>query len=224
MNLLVVEDDTASREEMCRALRRHGHSVDAAHSGRQALERYRNSDLVVLSLDIDDLDGLELCRDIRATCEIPVIALAARASEPDRVLGLRAGADDYMARPCGTHELAARVEAVTRRTGSRPRGDRAISHGLLRIDPDAREVRWKQRLINVTRKEFDLLHLLASKPKTVFSRQEIMSEVWEEEYRKTSRTLDTHVNSLRSKLHDSNSIVTVRGIGFRLGHESATAE
>lgn len=175
------------------------------------------ADLVLLDLGLPDLDGLEVCRGVRAVCDIPIITVTARGTELDRVLGLQAGSGDYLVKPYGFCELMARIEAVMRHIRPRPHAGRTIAHGPLHIDSDAREVRLGSRLINVTRKEFDFLHLLASQPETVFSRKQIMSRVWGTDWTKSSRTIDTHVSSLRGKLGASTWIITVRGIGFRLG-------
>lgn len=217
MRVLVVEEDTAAAESLTHGLRRHGYDVDSVDTGTHALKTYHRADLVLLDLELPDLDGLEVCRGIRAACDTPIIAVTARGTELDRVLGLQAGSDDYLVKPYGFRELMARIEAVMRRVRPQPPAVRTISHGPLLIDSGTREVRLDGRLINVTRKEFDFLHLLASQPETVFSRKQIMSRVWDTEWTGFSRTIDTHVNSLRNKLGVSTWIITVRGVGFRLG-------
>jgi DNA-binding response OmpR family regulator len=171
---------------------------------------------VLLDLELPDLDGLEVCRGIRAACDTPVIAVTARGTELDRVLGLQAGADDYVVKPYGFRELMARMDAVMRRSRRQPHAARVISHGLLRIDANLREVSIDGRCIDVTRKEFDLLYLLASNPNTVIPRKLLMQQVWGDSW--SRRTVDTHVSSLRTKLGASSWIITVRGVGFRLGH------
>lgn len=178
---------------------------------------YRRADLVLLNLELPDLDGLEVCRGIRASCDIPIIAVTARCTELDRVLGLHAGLDDYLVRPYGFRELIARIEAVMRRARPQWPAVQTISRGPLRINFSTREVCLNDQLINVTRKEFDLLYLLARQPETVVSRKQIMSQVWDVEWTGCSRTIDTHVNSLRKKLGASTWIITVRGVGFRFG-------
>lgn len=217
MRVLVVEEDSAAAECLTHCLRRHGYDADSVNTGMHALKTYHCADLVLLDLELPDLDGLEVCRGIRAACDTPIIAVTARSTELDRVLGLQAGSDDYLVKPYGFRELMARIEAVMRRVHPQPRVMQNISHDPLRIDAGTREVRLDGRLVKITRKEFDLLHLLASQPEIVFSRKEIMSRVWDTEWTKFSRTIDTHVSSLRNKLGASTWIITVRGVGFRFG-------
>jgi len=218
--ILVVEGSKADRAILTEALERHGHDVDAVDSGGEALVWFETADLVLLDLDLPDLDGLEVCREIRAASDIPVITVTSRGSELDCVLALQAGADDYVIKPYGVRELMARLDAVMRRA-RRTRyadvgadGGAVLEHGPLRIDSDSREVEVSGRPVPVTRKEFDLLALLASAPGQVISRESIMREVWGESW--SRRTVDTHVSSLRSKLGGPEWIVTVRGVGFKL--------
>jgi len=213
----VVENDTAIAESLIRSLRRHGYHAESVDTGTRALRTYHRADLVLLDLELPDLDGLEVCRGIRASCDIPIIAVTARCTELDRVLGLQAGSDDYLVKPYGFRELIARIEAVMRRARPQQPAVQTISHGPLRIDLGTREVCLNDQLINVTRKEFDLLYLLACQPETVVSRKKIMSTVWNVEWTRCSRTIDTHVNSLRKKLGASTWIITVRGVGLRFG-------
>jgi DNA-binding response OmpR family regulator len=213
----VVEGDTAIAESLARGLRRHGYHAESVDTGTRALSTYHRADLVLLDLELPDLDGLEVCRGIRASCDIPIITVTARCTELDRVLGLRAGSDDYLVKPYGFRELVARIEAVMRRARPQQPAVQTISRGPLRINFSAREVRLNDQPINVTRKEFDLLYFLARQPETVVSRKQIMSKVWNVEWTRCSRTIDTHVNSLRKKLGASTWIITVRGVGFRFG-------
>lgn len=216
--LLLVESNIDETEALTQGLRKQGHTVQAASTGSEALEAYEKADLILLDLELPDLDGLEVCRVIRAACDTPIIAVTARGSELDRVLGLQAGADDYVVKPYGFRELIARMDAVMRRAQPKVTGLQVLSHGPLRIDANSREVLLRGRRIEVTRKEFDLLHLLASHPDTVIPRKRIMHQVWGDSW--SRRTVDTHVSSLRSKLGASCWIITIRGVGFRLGQES----
>lgn len=217
MRVLVVQEDTAAAESLTRGLRRRGHDVNSVDTGTHALQTYHRADLVLLDLELPDLDGLEVCRGIRAACDTPIIAITVRGTELDRVLGLQAGSDDYLVKPYGFPELMARIEAVMRRARPQSQAGRTISYGPLHVDSGIREVRLDGELINVTRKEFDLLHLLASQPNTIFSRKQIMSRVWDTDWAEFSRTIDTHVSSLRNKLGARTWIITVRGVGFRFG-------
>ncbi|MDT3395519.1 response regulator transcription factor [Streptomyces sp. B1866] len=200
---------------------RHGHTVEVIRTGKAALRRHHRADLVLLDTDLPDVDGIEVCRLIRAQSDVPIMILASRGSELDLVRGLRAGSDDYLVTPVGFRELVARMEAVTRRSRvcvAPRRSADDIVLGRLRIDVWTRGVLVDGRPVDVTRKEFDLLHVLASQPRTVISRHQLMTAVWNTASRATgSRTLDTHVNSLRRKLGGRDWIVTVRGVGFRMG-------
>jgi DNA-binding response OmpR family regulator len=214
--VLVVENHASDAEMLVGGLRRHGHKVNKVGSGGEALQVFDDADLVLMDLDLPDLDGLEVCRSIRAVGDTPVIAVTGRGSEVDRVLGLQAGADDYLVKPYGFRELMARAEAVMRRMRPRPKAAGAIVHGRLRIDATSRQVTVDGRSVELTRKEFQLLNLLASQAGAVFLRKQIMAQVWGDAW--SRRTLDTHISSLRSKLGSSDWIITVRGVGFRLGH------
>ncbi|MFC8229152.1 response regulator transcription factor [Streptomyces sp. NPDC057287] len=215
--VLVVQNDPADTELLMRGLQRHGHAVTSAETGVAALRAYGEADLVLLDLELPDLDGIEVCRAIRRFDDTPVIALTARGSELDRVLGLQAGADDYMVKPYGFPELMARMDAVMRRVRPRlPRQEgHVVAHGELLVDRESRRVTVAGRRVEVTGKEFDLLHLLASNPGDVISRSRIMQDVWGGSW--SRRTVDTHVCNLRSKLGSSGWILTVRSVGFQIG-------
>ncbi|WP_424184800.1 response regulator transcription factor [Actinokineospora sp. G85] len=214
--VLVVENNDTERFQLKQGLSRHGHRVEAVGTGAQALRACANADLVLLELELADLDGLEVCRAIQLTSGLPVIVTTARSSELDCVLALQAGADDYLVKPYGFRELVARMDAVMRRAAPRARDERVLEHGALRIDTDKREVHLANRRVPLSRKEFDLLHMLASHPDSVVPRERIMRQVWENSW--SRRTVDTHVSSIRAKLGSNSWILTVRGVGFRIGH------
>lgn len=213
--VLVVEDHVDDAEVLVGGLRRHGHVVSRVSTGSEALHAFDDVDLVLIDLDLPDLDGLEVCRSIRNVCDTPVIAVTRRGSELDCVLGLHAGADDYLVKPYGFRELMARMDAVMRRTRPGRRTTDTIVHGRLTIDATSREVTVDGRPVELTRKEFQLLHLLASQAGSVIPRKQIMVHVWGNSW--SRRTLDTHISSLRGKLGSSDWIITVRGVGFRIG-------
>ncbi|WP_433260128.1 response regulator transcription factor [Actinosynnema sp. CS-041913] len=213
--VLVVENHVGDAEALVAGLRRHGHEVSTVGTGGEALQVFDDADLVLIDLDLPDLDGLEVCRSIRTVGDTPVIAVTGRGSELDRVLGLHAGADDYLVKPYGFRELMARMEAVMRRTRPQAKAADAIVHGPLRIDATSREVVVDGRVVELTRKEFQLLHLLASQAGSVIPRKQIMAQIWGDVW--SRRTLDTHISSLRGKLGSSDWIITVRGVGFRIG-------
>ncbi|MFI7504684.1 winged helix-turn-helix domain-containing protein [Streptomyces sp. NPDC049687] len=216
--VLVVGDDTGGAEARVRELRRQGYSATSVDTGAEALSAHLQSDLVLLDLDLPDIDGLEVCRSIREAGDKPIISVTARNTELDRVLALQAGADDCVVTSCGVREMLARIEAVLRRARPRPEPARILSLGPLRIDSRTREVRLHGRSVNVTAKEFELLHTLAATPEDVISRKELMARVWETSWADSSRTIDTHVRSLRAKLGANSWIITVRGVGYRMGH------
>jgi DNA-binding response OmpR family regulator len=161
------------------------------------------------------MDGLDVCRAIRARSDVPIIIVSARGDEPDRVVGLELGADDYVVKPFGLRELIARIRAVTRR-GRTAQPDGSVQVGELEVDPRARRVRLDGRELDLTPKEFDVLAMLARDPGAVVSRRSLLDEVWETSWYGSTKTIDVHVAALRRKLGDAGWIETVRGVGFRL--------
>ncbi len=215
MRLLVVEDDDAIAVPLVEGLSRAGYSVDRAATGTEALARVAHADLVLLDLGLPDMDGSEVCRQVRKTSAVPIIVVSARGDESDRVLGLELGADDYLVKPFGLRELVARVRAVSRRAASDP--DQLLQRvGAVEIDRRTRRVTVDEREVALSPKEFDLLSLLGQDPGAVVSREQIMDEVWDPHWYGPTRTLDVHVASLRKKLGDPGLIETVRRVGFRL--------
>jgi DNA-binding response OmpR family regulator len=215
--VLLAEDDPAISEPLARALRREGYEVDVRADGRAALEgANENPDLVVLDLGLPYIDGLEVCRRLRADGRtFPVLILTARVDEVDLVVGLDAGADDYVTKPFRLAELLARVRALMRRqtidVGSPSSG--------VRIDPDGRRAYFDDEELQLTAKEFDLLRVLVREQGKVVSREQLMREVWDTVWFGSTKTLDMHISVLRRKLHDDAAqprfISTVRGVGFR---------
>ncbi|MET9799698.1 response regulator transcription factor [Streptomyces sp. NPDC006368] len=218
LRVLVVENEARTADTLVQELRRHGYLARSVATGAKALQAHHSVDLILLDLDLPDLDGLEVCRRIRAVGDVPVITVTTRGAELDCVLGLQAGSDDYVVKPYGLRELLARMEAVMRRARPRRPVARVLTHGPLRMDAGSRELLLAGRRVELTPKEFDLLYLLASQPGTTLSRRQLMRQVWDDDWSHRGRTIDTHVSSLRGKLGSSNWIVTVRGVGFRLGH------
>ncbi|MFJ9865393.1 response regulator transcription factor [Streptomyces sp. NPDC101165] len=223
MQVLLAESDATHAGVLQHSLRRLGYDVGVAANGVATLEAYQEYDLMLLGLELNDIDGLEICRAVRSSSDIPIIAFTARDTELDRVLSLQAGCDDCLAKPYGFRELTARIEAVMRRVRHQPPSVHRIVRGPLSIDRESREVHLDGRPVPMTRKEFDLLHLLASQPQAVISRERLMAEVWKGAKSagamggQVSRTIDTHVNMVRQKLGAAEWIVTVRGVGFRFG-------
>jgi DNA-binding response OmpR family regulator len=227
--IMVVEDDDATREFLADHLTADSYGVVTASSGRQALSllEVKDCDLVVLDVMLPDASGFELCRRLRSADgiaqridpEVPVIMLSGRATETDRVRGFARGADDYVAKPFNYPELAARIAAVLRRARAR-RERGAVKVGELHIDPATREVRLGDRMIDLSAKEFALLHALAADPTRVFTKEELLRDVWGFKLMGSTRTLDSHASRLRRKLMPATSgrrwVVNVWGVGYRL--------
>lgn len=230
MRLLLVEDDNHVAAALSAILARHGFQVVHARSGDEALEALLPADtepfgVVLLDLGLPDQDGYEVCGKIRKRSSVPVIMVTARADVRSRIHGLNLGADDYVTKPYDTGELLARIHAVSRRkagnedTVSTPVA--ALRLGHVSIELPTRRVSVDGSEVQLTRKEFDLLALLAQRPGVVFRREQIISEVWRTSWEGTGRTLEVHVASLRSKLRLPALIETVRGVGYRLVSPSA---
>jgi DNA-binding response OmpR family regulator len=220
-SVLVVDDEPIVRDVVVRYLQREGYDTLEAGDGLHAQELLRKHEpsLVVLDLMLPGMDGLELCRWIRARSELPVIMLTARAEEADRIVGLELGADDYITKPFSPRELAVRVRTVLRRSSPAAGSREHIVHGDLELDAAAREVTKAGRLLRLTAKEFDLLWFLASHPRRVFSRDQLMERVWGYEPAFDTGTITVHVRRLREKIEDDPSkprhLETVWGVGYR---------
>ena len=220
--ILVVDDEPIVREVVVRYLERDGHRTVEAGDGdsaRELLER-ELPNLVVLDVMLPGTDGLSLCRWIRARSDLPVILLTARGEEADRIVGLELGADDYVTKPFSPRELAARVRTVLRRAVPPSFGEARASVGELEIDAATREVTRSGRLLKLTAKEFDLLWFLASHPRHVFSRSQLMERVWGYESALDTGTVTVHVRRLREKIEEDPAqpklLETVWGVGYRL--------
>ncbi|MGW0937645.1 response regulator transcription factor [Streptomyces sp. NPDC002666] len=225
MRLLLVEDDNHVAAALSAILARHGFQVVHARSGEEALQALLPNEtepfgVVLLDLGLPDQDGYEVCGKIRKRSSVPVIMVTARADVRSRIHGLNLGADDYVTKPYDTGELLARIHAVSRRkTGpedTAPTPVAALRLGHVHIELPTRRVSVDGNEVQLTRKEFDLLALLAQRPGVVFRREQIISEVWRTSWEGTGRTLEVHVASLRSKLRLPALIETVRGVGYRL--------
>jgi DNA-binding response OmpR family regulator len=224
MRLMLVEDDDRVAAALVDGLRRQSIDVDRASTAHGALERIGDGsayDVVLLDLVLPDGDGMTVCRQIRAICDVPIIMVTARTDMRSRVHGLHLGADDYVTKPYDLRELLARIHAVVRRSGpSRaaatpaPAGVAAGAHGVA-LDVARREVTVGGKAVTLTRKEFNLLAMLARQPGVVFSRAHIISEVWDSAWTGHQRTLEVHVASVRAKLGVPEIIETVRGVGYR---------
>jgi DNA-binding response OmpR family regulator len=220
--VLVVDDEPTIREVVVRYLRRDGFQTLEAADGERARELVEtgNPNLVVLDVMLPGTDGLSLCRWIRSRSSLPVILLTARGDEVDRIVGLELGADDYVTKPFSPRELAARVRTVLRRSGPEAPREERLSVGELVIDAATREVTNGGAPVQLTAKEFDLLWFLASHPRRVFSRDQLMSRVWGYEAAFDTGTVTVHVRRLREKIESDPSkprlLETVWGVGYRL--------
>jgi two-component system, OmpR family, response regulator RegX3 len=222
VEILLVEDDETIAAPLQRGLAREGFRVEHRTSGGAALDHLRGlaaPDVVLLDLGLPDIDGFDLCRELRSFSDVPIIVVTARGDEVDRVVGLELGADDYVVKPFGLRELAARIRAVVRR-GAAHRGATEI-RGLL-VDRRTRRVTIDGMPITLTPKEFDLLALLSQDAGAVCPRERIIEKVWDPYWFGSTKTLDVHVSSLRRKLGDPTWIETVRGVGYRLGSADST--
>jgi DNA-binding response OmpR family regulator len=219
--VLLIEDDTEIRLALVRALRERGYTVRScgeAMAGIRDVTEWQPA-VVVLDLGLPDLHGGSVLRMIRAVSTVPVIIATAHDSEPEIVRLLRAGADDYVVKPFSADHLAARIGAVLRRVRTEPPVTQ-ICVGGLRIDPEAREVTLDGDLLQLSRREFDLLTYLAARPGRVVSRGELLAEVWRQPYSRDDQTIDVHVSWLRRKLGETAAqpryLHTVRGVGVKL--------
>lgn len=209
------------REVVARYLEREGYEVETASDGRQAADllNARPPDLLVLDLMIPGIDGMELLASVRRSGDLPVIVLTAKGEESDRVLGLEMGADDYVAKPFSPRELAARVRSVLRRATARPT-EGPMTFDDLVIDPAAREVTLKGQVIDLTAREFDLLAFLAKTPRQVFTRAQLLHQVWDSSPNwQDPSTVTVHVGRIRQKIESGGDarrrIETVFGVGYR---------
>jgi len=220
MSVLIVEDDASIAAQLVRGLTRGGYQVEHVMTGNDALARGKQ-DVVLLDLELPDLDGVQVCRKLRERTDAAIIVVTAHGEEPDRVMALDAGADDYLVKPFGLAELQARIRAVLRRV--RPGGD-VIRHGPLVVDIRTHRVTVHGSEVLLTPKEFDLLECLAADPGRVVTRQEILETAWDAHWYGPTKVLDVHVASLRRKLGAPGLIETVYGRGFRLGDVGETGE
>ncbi len=219
--ILVVDDESTIRGIVEQYLHREGYDTIAAADGEQAVERAADADLVILDLMLPRIDGLEVCRRIRAQRDVPIIMLTAKADEVDKLIGLGVGADDYVTKPFSPRELVARVQAVLRRAQGTPShpGD-IVQVGALRINPSLRTVERGGHPIDLTAREFDLLHFLSSHPGQVFTREQLLDHVWDFTFPGDTSTVTVHIRRLREKVEPDpvrpQYVKTVWGVGYKV--------
>ena len=219
-HVVVIEDEIAIADAICARLRSEGFQASAAHDGPGGVELVNQvqPDLVVLDVMLPGFDGLEVCRRIQRDRPTPVLMLTARDDESDVLVGLAVGADDYVTKPFSPRELVARIKTILRRVERSRAGDTAgpppaITLGPTEIDPSSRRVRVDGHDVHLTPTEFDLLHQLASKPGVVFTREQLLADVWGYHDGSGARTVDSHVRALRRKL-GASVVRTVHGVGY----------
>jgi len=227
-NLLLLEDDPEIRQGLEQHLRREGYTIVPAGTGADALRALQAPqavfDAALLDLSLPDMDGLDVLRCIRAEAawkNLPVLLVTARNEEIDRVLGLELGADDYISKPFSARELAARIRAILRRATPLATADKPLrlSFDCIAVDLDMHTARVQDRLVELTRREFELLAYFLAHPRRVLTREKLLQQVWGLEYLGESRTIDAHVRRVRAKLGNpaADLIETVVGVGYRLG-------
>jgi len=228
--ILLVDDEQSIQTLLSYPLRKEGYEVVQASDGREALERFGETtfDLVILDVMMPRLDGLEVCRRLRARSDVPIVMLTAKAEENDKVMGLELGADDYITKPFSMREFRSRVKAALRRGAMRPGADESADRPLealeLRIDQAKRRVEVRGEEVPTTFVEFEILAALALSPGRVFSREMLLTRVWGDSSYRDPRTIDVHIRHLREKLEQDAKnpeyLFTVRGVGYRFRDRS----
>ena len=228
-SILVVDDDPHIRDVVRFAFEKTGMTISIAQDGKEALRQFDRDvhDLVVLDIGMPEMDGLEVCRQIRKTSDTPILFLSARDEEIDRILGLEIGGDDYVTKPFSPRELVARVNAILRRTRTAPQPSetKTMSHGGLAIDADAHTASFGGKPVSLTALEFSILRTLLARPASVFSRELILDAAYTGNIHVADRTIDSHVRNIRAKMAAAGSdsvIETVHGVGFKLGRCEAS--
>ena len=218
--VLVVEDEASIASFVALYLKNAGYSVKTAANGSEALSQVASGDvsLIILDLMLPDVDGIEVCRRIRKTSDVPILMLTARDEDVDKIIGLEVGADDYLTKPFNPRELVARVKSILRRAAPerKDRESAQIQHGDLSVDAGRREVRVVEEEIQLAPKEFDLLWELLDHKGLVLTRDQLLERVWGYTFAGDTRTVDVHVRQLRRKLGDASPIVTVWGVGYKV--------
>jgi len=227
-SILVVEDEGSIASFVSLYLKNAGYTVRTASTGSEALSQVaaQMPGLIVLDLMLPDIDGIEVCKRIRQSSDVPILMLTARDEDVDKIIGLEVGADDYLTKPFNPRELVARVKSILRRATPerRDRESEVIEHGDLHIDAGRREVHVGDEEIQLAPKEFDLLWELLDHRGLVLTRDQLLERVWGYTFAGDTRTVDVHVRQLRRKLGDDSPIVTVWGIGYKAGPAPAAAD
>lgn len=224
--ILVVDDDPNIREVICFALQKASYSHEIATNGKEALDKVVlcAPSLIILDIGLPEMDGLDVCRELRKTSEVPILFLSARDDEIDRIIGLELGADDYVTKPFSPRELIARVGVILKRYAAPQTVQDAetpqLKQGLITLEKDERQVKVNGLEIGLTAIEFEILSALMSRPKIVFTRERILEKAYRDNIHVSDRTIDSHIRNIRAKLGSggcNDAIETVHGVGFRLG-------
>ncbi|MGB0845294.1 MAG: response regulator transcription factor [Thiolinea sp.] len=222
-HILVADDDAHICDVISFALEKAEMQVTIANDGKQALDAFRRqpADLIVLDINMPEMDGLEVCRELRKLSEVPILFLSSRDDEIDRILGLEIGGDDYVTKPFSPRELVARINAILKRTQNTapaPQSDH-IQQGKLRLSPEQHQASWDSQLISLTATEFAILLLMARGPGRVYNRDHIMQNAYDNNVYVSDRTIDSHIRHIRQKFADrgcESIIETVHGVGYKL--------
>ncbi len=222
--ILIVEDERNIASFVSMYLKKERYTVDIARDGAEALAKFESTkpDLMVLDLMLPDMDGLEICRQIRSSSDVPILMLTARDDDVDKIVGLEVGADDYLTKPFNPRELVARIKTILRRsatTARRPQ-EAAMEHGNVRIDAGRREVTVRGEQVQLAPKEFDLLWELLDHRGLVLTRDQLLERVWGYTFAGDTRTVDVHVRQLRRKLGDDCPVATVWGVGYKVADDA----
>jgi len=218
-NILIVDDEPSIIELAKLYLEQEGYHVEGVSSGREALNTYQAAqpDLIVLDLMLPDIDGFEICRQIRAVSGVPILMLTARKEDVDKIIGLELGADDYLTKPFNPREFIARIKAILRRYQAGPGPGNIIEMGRLRLDLSRHETTVDGQPLSLRTKEFALLTTFVRNPGIVFTREKLLETVWGYDFYGETRTVDVHINHLREKLAGAGvKIETMRGIGYKM--------
>lgn len=229
-HILIADDDPHIRDVLSFALEKAGMQLTLAEDGRQALDSFRSqtvrqqaADLIVLDINMPELDGLEVCREIRKFSDVPILFLSSRDDEIDRILGLEIGGDDYVTKPFSPRELVARINVILKRTQATVRVLEPVAtelrHGKLSIQPEQHTASWQGQEVNLTATEFAMLQMFARQPTRVFSRDSIMDSAYDGNVYVSDRTIDSHIRHIRQKFAEvgcENVIETVHGVGYKL--------
>jgi two-component system OmpR family response regulator len=225
-HILIVDDDLHIREVIRVALQKAGMAVVEARDGKEALSRFASDrpDLIILDIGMPEFDGLDVCREIRKSSDVPILFLSARDEEIDRVLGLEIGGDDYVTKPFSPRELVARVNVILRRMNSRGTdarlGSITLAQGSLSVEPEQHVAAFAGTQLRLTAIEFGILRAFLARPTAIFSREQIMTAAYQLNIQVSDRTIDSHIRNIRAKLAAANCdnvIETIHGVGFKLG-------